>query len=400
MKTKILILSLIILTITSCTTDIPIQEEVVLSNTTSDVVSKFEKTTQTTTNETLVTEIATTTESTFITDVEIAEITTTIESTSTSVIEETTTFDKTTSPIDNYNATDYNPIYIDFNKDGIDEVVYRIPTNSIYNRVCIEINGIEYMFPDIDRIYSYNAGKHWSLTYSFSYNGILGEEERFIGAWGDVEGRRESYQIFSGYNDTCVIFKSANDKDFKEVFNNNNLLDVYESYGWECNEFVLDFYEEPKRIGLITVENNILDINVEKMDIENTELNIKLSNKRNYYYVTYMPDEMYLYKRKRLLNENYQEINNANLVEKDEFMILTKYSDEKTKVVDGIFLGTEDESYIGQLYKYSYDIERNMYYYCDIEDYITADEFNHQWNIVGNQNIDDRWELVGELNII
>jgi hypothetical protein len=326
---------------------------------------------------------------------------TNIKSTLTEETSKTTSIITITEPtIDNYNAADYNPLYIDFNQDGIDEVVYRIPTNSIYNRVCIKINGIDYLFPDIDRIYSFNAGKHWSLAYSFTYNGVLGEEERFIGAWGDIDGYGNSYQRFSGYNDTCVIYKSANDKDFKEGFNNNNLLDVYKSYGWECNEFVLDFYDVSKYLGLISIENNILDIIVEQMDIENTKFNIKLSNERNYYYVTYMPDEMYLYKRKRLLNENYRKINNANLVEKDEFMILTKYSDEKMRVVDGIFLGTEDESYIGQLYKYSYDVEKDMYYYCDIEDCITADEFNRQWNIVGNQNIDDRWELVREVYIV
>jgi hypothetical protein len=415
-----------IFVLSSCTADIPIQEEVVLSNTTSEAVSHLDSITETGINNTAVNEIETTTSIINITE----------------------------PPIDNYNAADYNPLYIDFNKDGVDEVVYRVPNNPIEKRVCIEIDGNESLFPDINSIYCYyykefnadtnQTDTHGEFIFSYSNYGYIKYQGYVIPEWSNsMRWEWSDKQYFTGKNDSCMGPRlPASDSYFYDVIDDNHLSSYYTMNRFE--KFELNFYKILDSIGYVNIDDLNSKIILEKLNIISVEENIKLSNSKDYSVTTFNPDQIFLYKRQRLLNPDYNGDDRQTEVQ-TEYMLLLKHESDNTKVVDGIFLGTKKENYLAHYFRYIYDIDNNKYTHNDIIDGIATDdifpytriinkskksndyiaqycrysyyseydgyvynnitdttasaEFNNQWNIVGNQNIDDRWELVGELSI-
>jgi hypothetical protein len=371
------------------------------------------------------------------------------------VIETTSFVTSIETQIDNYNATDYNPLYIDFNKDGIDEVVYRIPNNPIEKRVCIEIDGNETLLPDINAIYCYyneefnsdtnKINTHGEFLYTYSNFGYMRFQGFFVPEWSyGLRWEWDENQYFTGINDSCMgVRQAASDNQFHNVINDNDLSKYYGIY--QIEKFNLSFYDEYKHIGYVEVDYNDTKISFDQFDILDVEENIKLSNSKNYSISTFNPDQMYLYKRQRLINPAYDG-DDRQTEEQTEYMLLLKYESDNLKVIDCIFLGTERENYLAHYFRYIYDIENDEYIFNDIKDgiaednqfpytriinkskkssdYVTqycrysykdrydgyvynnvidttaSEEFDYQWKIVGNQKIDDRWELVKELIII
>jgi hypothetical protein len=436
MKKRIFITIIALIFINSCA----VQSDIVLSDTTSidDVYMNNTESSASTIYE----------KNPVITTTTASPVT---ETTANSIITEVTI----DTIIDNYNPEDYNPLYIDFNKDGVDEIVYRIPNNPIEKRVCIEIDGNETLLPDINAIYCYYSEEfnsdtnkintHGEFLYAYSNFGYMRLQGFFVPEWSHgLRWEWDENQYFTGINDSCMgVRQAASDSQFHNVINDNDLSKYYGIY--QIEKFNLGFYDEHKRIGYVEVDYNNTKISFDQFDIPDVEENIKLSNSKNYSITTFSPDQMYLYKRQRLLNTDYDG-DDRQTEEQTEYFLLLKHESDKIRVIDGIFLGTEKEEYLAHYFRYVYDVENNEYIYNDIKDGIATDdifpytriiskskkssdyvaqycrysykdrydgyvynnitdttaseEFDYQWNIAGNQQIDDRWELVEELTVI
>jgi hypothetical protein len=81
-------------------------------------------------------------------------------------------------------------------------------------------------------------------------------------------------------------------------------------------------------------------IKFDKLDIPGVEENIKLSNSKNYSVTTFNPEQIFLYKRQRLLNPDYDGVDKQT-EEQTEYMLLLKSESDNFKVVEVIFLGTK-----------------------------------------------------------
>jgi hypothetical protein len=331
----------------------------------------------------------------------ITNTTSTTNSTETEAIIEST--------IDNYYAENYNPLYIDFNEDGVDEIIYRIPSNTINERICIEIEGNEILLPDINTIYcrydrpnevNSNESNYGEFTYAFSYYGLLQIDGLVISEWSHG-GKGEWFEIqyFQGINDSCISrIRPASDETFYEILGDNDLNKYHTKFDSIYLKYDLNFYGEPVHIGNIEIDEMNTRIKMDELDIPGVEENIKLSNAKNYSVTTFSPDQLYLYKRQRLLNPEYNG-EDRQTEEQTEYMLLIKHESDDFKVVDGIFLGTEREDYVARYCRYLYDILEGKYSYNDMSEGSTTEDFNKAWESAGEQSFDDRWELVRELSI-
>jgi hypothetical protein len=369
-----------LITITSCAT----KTDTVLSDTASVTSTRIENTISA--NENI---FETLTETTTIKASTVAETTV-----NTIITEETVV-----PIIDDYNAADYNPLYIDFNQDGVDEVIYRIPENHIRERVCIEINDTEYMFPDLFDIYFEYNSQYGVFTYSYSDFGYLRIEGFQIPDWSYAGlWVWHDTQFFKGLNDSCQGPRQpAAENTFYDLINNNDLSEYYSDN--KLQKFELNFYNASESIGCAYINETDTQIKFDKLNIAEVEENIKVSNSKNYSVTTFDPDQMFLYKRQRLLNPDYDGAD-MQTEEQTEYMLLSKSESDNFKVVDGIFLGTKREDYVARYCRYLYNIQESKYTFNDMGEGSNAEVFNNAWESVGEQSFEDRWELVREVYIV